>query len=462
MDEIYDYFQKICNLLEDKVQKIITEPLFWVMLFLLLCCIVLAYSGTSQGRLSSSIISTLRQPGSFFIDTFNSIIQACKSLFGFLEVLKMLFFGHLNSSTLYILTNYAIIFLSMASFSTTMQGLFSLIGWTGILISFGVQVMELVTTMGIIICYMPLRGKMKEMVVYAPYQPDESTPYRHVKNYVESVLEPEEDSKSTGGGAAGGEVNVQKKSDDPGGGAKEKKRIWIKPYLFRDVGKCAALVLFLALSYVASSTFSYCYIFDAVVMPEIAYDDYIESIDLVNGNIEKFEGELSEYRAELVGEMSKLNGDISTYHNFAAEDFSALEANIQNAQKRYDEAVGERDQIDQKMDRFEDIDDPDYIELSEKYRKTSDDIRASSSELEDLRKKESSGEDALFKAIQLLDQYYADPLYLTREKGDIDAAEAEVMHAYTAVMTQGLDPYKEDIEVDEDSFRTAFNNYKGE
>lgn len=176
MDDVYNHWKIICELLETKVRSIIIEPLFWIMIFLLLCCVVLAYGGASQNRLFSSVVNTLRQLGWFFIDTFNSIIQACKSLFGFLDVLKLLFFGHLGQSTLYVLTNYGIIFLSMASFATTMQGMFSLISWTGILVSFGVQVMELVVTMGIIFCWVSPKRKLKETVTYTYCLPDKYQP----------------------------------------------------------------------------------------------------------------------------------------------------------------------------------------------------------------------------------------------------------------------------------------------
>lgn len=97
------------------------------MLFLLLGCLVLTYGAAAQHRLSSSIINTMRQFGAFLIDTF----------------------------------------LSMASFATTLQGLYSLIGWTGVLVSFGIQVLELVATMGIIICLIPPWAKLKENVRYA-------------------------------------------------------------------------------------------------------------------------------------------------------------------------------------------------------------------------------------------------------------------------------------------------------
>ena len=100
MGEIGKHFQRICELLGERAQNIVTEPLFWAMVFLLVCCMVLTYSGASQSRLSNSIVNTVRQLGVFFIDTFNSIVQAVKSLFGLLDVLRMLFFGQIGRSTL--------------------------------------------------------------------------------------------------------------------------------------------------------------------------------------------------------------------------------------------------------------------------------------------------------------------------------------------------------------------------
>ena len=162
MNSLFTYFS---NSISTQVETVVTQPVFWVMLFLLLGCLVLTYGATAHHRLSSSIINTIRQFGAFLIDTFNSIVQALRSLFGFLDVLRLLFFGHLGRSTLYVLTNYAIIFLSMASFATTLQGLYSLIGWMGILVSFGIQVLELVAIMGIIY-WVPPWAKPKDNVRY--------------------------------------------------------------------------------------------------------------------------------------------------------------------------------------------------------------------------------------------------------------------------------------------------------
>ncbi len=424
MGEVYEHFQKISELLGDRIQGIIMDPVFWITLLLLLCCIVLAYNGTSQGRLSGSIVNTVRQLGTFFIDTFNSIIQACRSLFGFLDVLKLLFFGHLGHSTLYVLTNYAIIFLSIASFTTTMNGLFSLIGWTGLLISFGVQVMELIAAMGLIICWVPPRGKLKETVIYRYCGARTANPCKEPGTVTTSR---QENGSRTG---------------------------WFRWGWVRRV----MLPLLLAISYAASVTFSYCYIFNEVVMPEIAYDDYMESIDLVITNTELFEQELTTYRSELVRELSKLNGDVTTSNSFAERSYSTLENRVQALESDLDRAERAAAGLLENMQQVGQ-DDPNYPELQEAYRaelERRDSINAQLLELETTR---GSDGYAVFTAIQLLEQYYADPLYLMRSEAGTENAVNEVMNAFSIVMEQGVGQVQMDIGVYTDSARVAFNNY---
>ena len=438
MEEIYRHFQEICNLLEGSIQGIIMDPVFWIILFLLLCCVVLAYGGASQGRLAGSIINTVRQLGTFFIDTFNSIIQACRSLFGFLDVLKLLFFGHLGHSTLYVLTNYAIIFLSIASFTTTMNGLFSLIGWTGLLISFGVQVMELIAAMGLIICWIPPKGKLKEMATYT-----------YCRSNTDPCVPPE----------ASGQSN--QKGEGHGSGDIRHKNIW--HFLCSLVPRWGwvrrvMLPLLLLISYIASVAFSYCYIFNAVVMPEIAYDDYMESIDLVTTDTELFKQELTTYRSELVRELSKLNSDVTTTNRFAERRYSTLETRIQTLENNLDRANQAAASLLESMQRLGQ-DDPNYTTLQEAYQTETTRRDTINEQLQELETTKDSDGYAVFTAVQLLEQYYADPLYLIRNEEGIETAVNEVMRAFSVVMEQGVGPVQTDIGVYTDSARVAFNNY---
>lgn len=438
MGEVYKHFESICELLGDKVQGIITEPLFWVMVFLLLCCMVLTYSGTSQNRLSSSIVNTLRQLGSFFIDTFNSIVQACKSLFGFLDVLKLLFFGHLGQSTLYVLTNYAIIFLSMASFATTMQGMFSLISWTGILVSFGVQVMELVAAMGLILCWVSPKGKLRETVTYTYCLPDE--------------YQPCDDGKSSGKADEMLDDEIQKLDGQLESDWEKKNKFWWGGFRRR------VLPGVLLLAYVASVFFSYCYMFNAIVMPEIAYDDYMESIDLVMKETEEFERALTTYRADLVRGLSRLNSDVSA--SFAEEDFSTLESALQMAQNDYeaaDRAVSSAWGAAQGV-----ADTPDYEAAYGRYTNALAQRDAASERLSELETKRARDDYAVFQTIQRLSDYYADPLYLRRsaEGGSVDEAADNVSRDFNTVLAQAFNPNRTiPVAASEDILRIAFDNF---
>ena len=55
------FFAYLSNSISAQVKTVVTQPIFWVMLFLLLACLVLTYNATAQYRLSSSVINTIRQ-----------------------------------------------------------------------------------------------------------------------------------------------------------------------------------------------------------------------------------------------------------------------------------------------------------------------------------------------------------------------------------------------------------------
>ena len=446
MNEFYSYFTKLSNIIGDHVEAVVTNPLFWVMLFLLIGCLVLTYSGSAHSRLSSSIVNTIRQFGAFLIDTFNSIVQAIKSLFGFLDVLRLLFFGHLGRSTLYVLTNYAIIFLSMASFATTLQGLYSLIGWTGILVSFGVQVMELVATMSIIICRVPPWAKLKENVRYT-----------HISAGAGKICR----EKAVGGMSdqtAGDETRPGETEEEKTGIVEEIKQR--KKYLW---GKTRRRVLPVALvfAYISSVFFSYCYMFDAIVMPGIAYDDYIESIDLVNSVTEAFEDELTEYRTELVKGLTQFNSDVADFNNLPENDIGTIDSRIQSLESEEASALNAVQAAWEAL-RGLDQNDPNYEAFDQMYQAARQRYDNIQTQLSELRERRNGAAYVLYQAIQLLTQYYADPLYLTgNEAVESDEAvlETRLNEAFNVVMIQGYGPYANRADANPENIRTAFNNY---
>jgi len=423
---LFDYYKGISKILGDQVETVVKTPFFWVLVFLLLGCLVLTYNGTSQNRLSGSLINTVRLFGTFLIDTFNSIVLACKSLFGFLDVLRLLLFGHLGHGTIYVLTNYAIIFLSMASFATTLQGLFSLIGWVGILVSFGIQVMELVAVTGIIICVIPPKSKPKETVTYI-YQP--------------SDLRNAETSGSPG------PLQIPDNEE-------KSKRKWGRLRL-------ALLILALSFAYIASVIFSYCYIFNAIVMPGIAYDDYVESINLVNQQTESYENDLTLYRTELVKGLTRFLNDVSEQSQLSESNIAAVDTQIQSCES---EVASLQNQLVSITNSLAGVQPGSELaaSLEERGRNITDNLTAAEERLSQLIADRDSPEYALYQAVQLLTQYLADPLYLHASSDESEGTaskEQELNRAFDIVMLQGYAPHSEEIEVSPEQIRTAFSNY---
>lgn len=453
---LFEHYKAISSELGEQVETVVKTPFFWVLIFLLLGSLVLTYNSSSQNRLSGSLINTIRMFGTFLIDAFNSIVLACKSLFGFLDVLRLLLFGHLGRSTLYVLTNYAIIFLSMASFATTMQGLFSLIGWIGILVSFGIQVTELVSVTGIITCCVPQKFKPKETVRYT-YCPMPAQGGEGPSNGSRAASEPAEEMKNFS--PKDSETGFKMADESTEGSLDKEKKAKYK----WGKAKRALLPCALLFAYIASCFFSYCYIFNAVVMPGIAYDDYIESIDLVNQETEAYEKELTRYRTELANGLTRFLNEISTYARLAENNIALIDAQIQSRESEKSSLEEDLREIADAIAQL-DPDSEGAKSLSEGQTSISNRLKEIQDELSRLRAAKSSSEYVLYQAIQLLLQYLADPLYLYENNidegtGISETRRQDVETAFNTVMLQGYPPYSIEISVDSDQIRTAFNNY---
>lgn len=152
--------------------------------------------------------------------------------------------------------------------------------------------------------------------------------------------------------------------------------------------------------------------FDAIV---IAYDDYMESIDLVMEETEEFERALTAYRADLVRGLSRLNNDVSA--SFAGKNFSILKSRLQTAQNNYETAKRLVNSAWEAVQVARDT--PNYDAAYERYRNALDQEEKVSEQCRELEAEESSDDYKIFLAIQELNNYYSDPLYLCRKvEGD--------------------------------------------
>lgn len=425
-----DTIRKQSAVIWDEVIKELTvikdAPAVWVVFALILIALTIALTGVQKNRLSKSLFTAVKQLFDFIFDTFNNIVLSCKSLFGFLDVLRLLFFGRLGDSTLYVLTNYAIIFLSVASFLTTLQGLSSLIGWIGFLVSFGIQVMELLTTLSLVVAFVPTKHNPEKKIEYAYYEPHTHLPAPYVER------------QSSGDNA----VSKQK-----------------LPFTW---GRSRRILLPIALliAYCMSALFSYCYMFNIVVMPTISYDDYIESIDLVTRVTADYEKSLTEYRSELGEDLMLFLDDVAGASSNDESGYASLDAQIQSVETQAQQALNTVEALRSVLGAMSESDNG-YSEQYALYQQAIANWNALQAQLDNLNSTKSGSGYALYQAIQLIHGFLEDPLYLTAvsPSGDIEATVSKLDEAFNNIIFIGYTPNAASLNYNIQSLRMAYNNY---
>ena len=426
MDTLWKQFEVIWDEVVKELAVIKDAPAVWVVFAVILIALTIALTGVQKNRLSKSLFTAVKQLFNFVFDTFSNIVLSCKSLFGFLDVLRLLFFGRLGDSTLYVLTNYAIIFLSVASFLTTLQGLYSLIGWIGILVSFGIQVMELLATLNLVVVFFPTKHNAEKTIEYTCYEPNTYQPATNVK------------SQSLGVGAVG-------KNKQP--------FTWGK---YRRIFLPVALLI----AYCMSVAFSYCYMFQTAVMPTVAYDDYMESIDLVNRVTAEYEKSLTEYRSELNKDITMFLDDMTGVSEDDENDYASIDMKIQSVEAQVEQDLNTIEALRSILGSMSETDNG-YSEQYALYQQAISSWNAHKTQLDNLNNVKSSSGYALFQAVQIMSRFLEDPLYLAAySEQSREEALSAVENAFNTIVNIGYIPNAASLSTYSiQNLRMAFNNY---
>lgn len=138
LDEMSGYLEKI------GVDSLFTERNFIFLVIAVVVIIAILVILDKDEDETSVVYSVIRGVKRFVIvaaDLFGDIISLFSSLSEIINLIRILIFGKTDSQTQILLANYAIIFMSVVSYSTSMNGMIPVIGnWQAILASFGVQV----------------------------------------------------------------------------------------------------------------------------------------------------------------------------------------------------------------------------------------------------------------------------------------------------------------------------------
>lgn len=478
-DYLTNTWNDLLELLKNNQQEILKNPLVWIVIGLMIVGIYGLYdvprktSANSLGNVIRKLVQTL-------LDTTTDVINALGSLTGFLKVLENLLFGNLNKKTLFILNNYAIIFLSMASFATTFSGLNIVLNWVlAAFISFGIQVSILVFCILISRYIRDIKklSQKKKSIQQANHKDNfEETEGKNRKirkvirvSYKRSI--PTDDYIRKGKLNINGNaknlheiIQREKNANENPKKAASKDVIWIKG------AACAGIAILLMASVVISSSFSYLFMFEKFVNDQLAYDDHYRSIQTVHGIIRDYSKELSIYEAGLVDILSTYNDKVSKWMRLQENSPLILQEEIAQKNAELDELYNQRRDLEtERILADDDTDDTEeQVRIEVELKDINNKIEAAEENLNTLEHQEG---DSIYqnrlaayeKNIELR-RFYANPLYIREpdRNGILEAFselfEIEIQYQKDESITRETE-HLEFTDKQRNQVRDAFNMY---
>lgn len=136
-----DNIKKIAMQIWDKIE-ITKEPIIIFIVIVIIVSFFIIYDRDNENpKIIDSFTRTFRKFFILVVDLLGDTVSLFSSLAEVLNLIRILIFGKIDSQTQIYLANYAIIFMSVVSYFTTMNGLTLVLeDWQAILASFGIQV----------------------------------------------------------------------------------------------------------------------------------------------------------------------------------------------------------------------------------------------------------------------------------------------------------------------------------
>lgn len=301
MERIIKGWEDFINILVEDLPEIISNPLAWGMGLLVLIVFFVLYDlPQDKKNVRRSITGLLRYALRVVLAFIEDLLAAIESVTGFVDVIRVVLKGKLTDSVQFLLGNYAIIALSVASFFTTYNGLKDVIGvYTAALITFGIQVGILAMSSRLAL---DLNKRNQERV----------KAFKEVDYFTKkSKVDVKEGKKS---------ATVFNKKSKPAYSWQVVKQSNQNEVREEGLGrKIAVHSLLLAFSMIVSIYFSYVYFFEKHVYPNLAMDTYVLTRNTISEITDDYSSKVSEMHSILQRRLQEINqqtlGSIDTAAN---------------------------------------------------------------------------------------------------------------------------------------------------
>lgn len=461
MEKVWENWSSFIDTLLETGALLLINPLFYAMVILIFIIFFALYDlPRNRKKMRRSITGLLSYAMKVLWGFLGDILTAIESITNFIDVVRIVLKGKLTEGVQFLLSNYAIIALSVASFATTYNGMMRIVPWySAALITFGIQVGILSMSSKIAIEW---NNRKRQ-----PIKAYRDIAYLTKREPLNGILDGEKKLEVFNSVRSyswlNDDVNNQKGQTVDGNRAHSWFYIPIH-------------IILLIFSMCASIYFSYVYFFDLAVMPSIPMESYILSINMVTDITNECSQDIANVHSILANNLQKVNQQIrenvdSIYVDMRDTKVSSLQEQINtktnelNAKREErSQLIGQRETEDEQGNEANAVAiNENIVALDEEIEKLEDDIEALEKERDDERKGQYDDESYIenknvLAALEALESFYVSPLTAISE----DGWEGE-MTGYLAMLEQfdmGLDEQNKEGKLEKyEKWNTIFSNY---
>lgn len=466
MNQIYEKWSELIDVLIEFGGQFLRNPLFYAMVLLVIIIFFALYElPRNKKNMKNSVIGLLNYTAKLLLGFIGDILTAIESITNFVDVISIILKGKLTEGTQFLLSNYAIIALSVASFITTFTGLLEITSWyVAAMVTFGIQVGILSMSSKIAIEW----NKKKRQKVKAS---KEISFYIKQDNFNWNEIEQEKNIFQFG-------VNTSQSpwfANDLNGigipqlqrGDDENRHSWIY-IIIRSV--------FLIFSMCASIYFSYVFLFNKAVKPNLPLDTYLAALSTITDTTNNYSQALVEIQNVLQRDLQDFNAEIR-----GESDFTRVITTEQNREETEIRLSDFNDRIlglDIEIAELERLQDNAFLdgndEAANNYQADITSLNITRNTLESdrvalteaLNELAASDNDSSYRelrevlrALEQLDEFYANTSYLleNEEESLNMSSSLGTLIAYDTRIKQ-----ESNIEVEKDKYsdlETILNNY---
>lgn len=429
MQEIGQKWNEFIEEVLENGDSLLKNPVMYAMALLLGIIFFSLYNiPQDKKKMKYSVIGVFDYLYKILLGFLGDILAAIESITSFIDVIRIILMGKLTEGTQFLLNNYAIIALSVASFSTTFSGLSKIVPWyMAALITFGVQVGILALSSKIALEWGKRKKQKLKLRKEIYYSHEGSSLEEKEKNERKIYKKNQKQWQSN--------IGNEQEDDGQGDAGVQSKRYIV----------CHSILLLFTMC--VSIYFSYVFFFGAVVLPGAPLDNYIITINMAQEVTEDYSERLSGYQKVLMGELQKFNSEIRTqlapemdiiltYANSKKE----LESKRAQLKEDYEQKKSEISENESLMEKAEDEGNEekirDGVAINKRLNIEKEEIGKNIKEVSDNLDDIVSNEELTFKieiyeAVNMLDQFYAKPLIINtkdikEQAGEIEEETGEV------------------------------------